>query len=223
MIANSLLQEKFASIVPFRLDETDTIALDLSVNNTALDQINLWDTQTFDYWLKNFLQKNNKKAAIGGYLENRRIYRRSKHFEGRSIHLGIDIWAKAGTPVFAPTDAKVHSFQNNTAWGDYGPTIILEHCVAGSIFYTLYGHLSLHSLKGLYEGKELTRGSQFAEFGNFPENGDWSPHLHFQIITDLLGKKGDFYGVCSPQEQEKFAQICPNPNLILKSPLLAIG
>ena len=223
MIANSLLQEKFASIVPFRLDETDTIALDLSVNNTALDQINLWDTQTFDYWLKNFLQKNNKKAAIGGYLENRRIYRRSKHFEGRSIHLGVDIWAEAGTPVFAPTDAKVHSFQNNTAWGDYGPTIILEHCVAGSIFYTLYGHLSLHSLKGLYEGKELTRGSQFAEFGNFTENGDWSPHLHFQVITDLLGKKGDFYGVCSPQEQEKFAQICPNPNLILKSPLLAIG
>jgi len=223
LLTKSLSQAHFASIVPFRLDETDTMVLDLSIDNTILDKVNLWQTAEFDRWLKQLLQKNHKQAAIGGYLENRRIYRRSKHFEGRSIHLGIDIWAEAGTPVFAPIDAEVHSFQNNTAWGDYGPTIILEHCVAGSIFYTLYGHLSLRSLEGLYEGKELTRGSQFAELGNFPENGDWSPHLHFQVITDLLGKKGDFYGVCSPQEQEKFAQICPNPNLILKSSLLAIG
>lgn len=222
MILNTLSQEKFAPIVPFLLEETDTMLLDLSAENSALDEVNLWETEAFDLWLRDLLRKKHKQAAIGGYLENRRIYQRSKHFEGRSIHLGVDIWAEAGTPIYAPAQAWVHSFQNNTAWGDYGPTIILEHQVNGMCFYTLYGHLSISSLEGLYEGKEIAKGSQFAEFGNFPINGDWSPHLHFQIITDLLGKKGDFFGVCTPKEKEYFAAICPNPNLILKSPLLEI-
>lgn len=223
MILNTLLQESFAPIVPFLLEEADTMLLDLSVENPALDKVNLWETKAFDLWLKERLQNNHKQAAIGGYLENRRIYQRSEHFEGRSIHLGIDIWAEAGTPIYSPAQARVHSFQNNTAWGDYGPTIILEHKIQKTCFYTLYGHLSLHSLEGLYEGKEIAKGSQFAEFGDFPINGDWSPHLHFQIITDLLGRKGDFYGVCTPQEKEEFATICPNPNLILKSPLLSMS
>lgn len=221
MLLNHLSQILFAPIVPFTLEKSDTILLDLSVDNLELDKVSLWETKKFDTWLKRFLKKHKKKAAIGGYLENRRIYQRSPHFEGRSIHLGVDIWAEAGTPVFAPFDAVVHSFQNNTAWGDYGPTIILEHQIDEIHFYTLYGHLSLSSLEGLYEGKNIEKGSQFAEFGDFPINGDWSPHLHFQIITDLLGKKGDFYGVCTPEEQEKFAKICPNPNLILQSSLLS--
>jgi murein DD-endopeptidase MepM/ murein hydrolase activator NlpD len=117
-------------------------------------------------------------------------------------------------------EALVHSFQNNTAWSDYGPTIILEHSLSNQRFFTLYGHLSLESLEGLYEGKRIEKGEKIAEFGNYPINGDWSPHLHFQIILDLLGKKGDFFGVCTPQEQEVFAKICPNPNLILRSELL---
>ncbi|MFN3316846.1 MAG: peptidoglycan DD-metalloendopeptidase family protein [Raineya sp.] len=217
---SSLSQISTSPIVPFTLEAQDTLVLDLSVNNLDLDKINLWETKKFDNWLKDFLRKNQKQAAIGGYLENRRIYQRSSHFEGRSIHLGIDIWAEAGTPIFAPLNGLVHSFQNNTAWGDYGPTIILEHQIGKIHFYTLYGHLSLRSLEGLYEGKKIEKGSQFAEFGDFPVNGDWSPHLHFQIITNLLGKKGDFYGVCMPQEKEKFATLCPNPNLLLRSSLL---
>ncbi|GAB4124694.1 MAG: hypothetical protein OHK0045_02230 [Raineya sp.] len=220
LLPSLLLKRDFASIVPFALEASDTLVLDLSVNNLALDEVSLWETEKFDKWLKSLLAKHQKKAAIGGYLENRRIYRRSQHFEGRSIHLGVDIWAEAGTPVFAPYDAVVHSFQNNTAWGDYGPTIILAHQIEDFYLYTLYGHLSLQSLEGLYEGKQIKQGEQFADLGDFPINGDWSPHLHFQCITDLMGKKGDFYGVCNPQEKEKFAAICPNPNLILKSSLL---
>jgi murein DD-endopeptidase MepM/ murein hydrolase activator NlpD len=210
----------FAPIVPFSLDRNDTLLLDLSVSNKELEQVNLWQTTAFNQWLKNLLHQHKKKTAIGGYLENRRIYQRSQHFEGRSIHLGIDIWAEAGTPIFAPLEALVHSFQNNTAWSDYGPTIILEHSLSNQRFFTLYGHLSLESLEGLYEGKRIEKGEKIAEFGNYPINGDWSPHLHFQIILDLLGKKGDFFGVCTPQEQEVFAKICPNPNLILRSELL---
>lgn len=218
-----LQNTSFAPIVPFALNESDTLPLDLSVDNSDLEKVDLWNTEAFDKWLKNLLKSRRKKAAIGGYLENRRIYQRSEHFQGRSIHLGIDIWAEAGTPIFAPYDARVHSFQNNTAWGDYGPTIILEHTIGEVTFFTLYGHLSVESLEGLYEGKIIRKAEHFATFGSFPINGDWSPHLHFQVITNLLGKKGDFFGVCTIQEKNQFANLCPNPNYILKSPLIPMG
>jgi len=214
----------FAPVSPFKLDHTDTIVLDLSAGNPELSEASHWDTATFDVWLKNKLASLQKKAAIGGYLEKRGIYRRSEHFgsetEARNIHLGIDIWAEAGTPVFAPCDGKVHSFQNNNNFGDYGPTIILEHDIQGLTFYTLYGHLSLESLAGKTEGQMIRKGEQFADFGDFPINGDWSPHLHFQIILDLQGKRGDFFGVCQSSELDFYQKICPNPNFILQSNLI---
>jgi murein DD-endopeptidase MepM/ murein hydrolase activator NlpD len=76
----------------------------------------------------------------------------------------------------------------------------------------------LESLEGVYEGKTIEKGQQIATFGHFPINGDWPPHLHFQLMNDLLGQKGDFPGVCTLREREKFLQLCPNPNLILGIP-----
>jgi murein DD-endopeptidase MepM/ murein hydrolase activator NlpD len=217
-------QVSFASIVPFRLDETDTFLLDLSAENTDLKDAAHWQTSHFDQWLKQLLNSRQKKAAIGGYLEKRNIYRRSEHFgsetQARNIHLGVDIWAEAGTPIFAPYRGTIHSFQNNNHFGDYGPTIILEHQIEGFMFYTLYGHLSLESLNGKTEGQPVERGEPFADFGDFPINGDWSPHVHFQIILDLQGKKGDFFGVCEESQVEFYQKICPNPNFILQSSLL---
>ncbi|MCU0440560.1 MAG: peptidoglycan DD-metalloendopeptidase family protein [Raineya sp.] len=214
----------FAPVTPFKLDETDTIVLDLSASNTELSDAFNWDTATFDKWLKNTLVSHQKKAAIGGYLEKRGIYRRSEHFgsevEARNIHLGIDIWAEAGTPIFAPYHGKIHSFQNNNNFGDYGPTIILEHTIEELTFYTLYGHLSLESLDGKTEGQTIEQGEQFADFGDFPINGDWSPHLHFQVILDLQGKKGDFFGVCEESQIEFYQKICPNSNFIIQSNLI---
>ena len=37
-------------------------------------------------------------------------------------------------------------------------------------------------------------GQEIARLGDFPSNGDWPPHLHFQLITDLLDREGDFPG-----------------------------
>ena len=105
----------------------------------------------------------------------------------------------------------MHSFQDNAHFGDYGPTIILQHDLAGKTVYSLYGHLSRASLEGLHEGKAFRAGEKLAEIGPFPENGDWPPHLHIQLITDLLGHRGDFPGVCSVANRERFLAICPDP------------
>ncbi|MCB0062892.1 MAG: aminotransferase class III-fold pyridoxal phosphate-dependent enzyme, partial [Caldilineaceae bacterium] len=88
----------------------------------------------------------------------------------------------------------------------------------GLTFYTLYGHLSEDSLEGLYPGKIIPKGEQFAAMGDYPINGDWPPHLHFQIITDLLGTSCGFNGVAAPSERAVWLSLCPDPNLILQMP-----
>jgi murein DD-endopeptidase MepM/ murein hydrolase activator NlpD len=116
----------------------------------------------------------------------------------------------------APLNVIVHSFAFNDNAGDYGTTIILTHRLNNFTFYTLYGHLSLSSIKNLQEGSRIEKGDVFAEFGIPSENGHWPTHLHFQIIIDLQGWEGDYPGVCKYSEREKYLNNCPDPDLILQ-------
>ncbi|MGA7838651.1 MAG: peptidoglycan DD-metalloendopeptidase family protein [Ignavibacteriaceae bacterium] len=219
-LIETLNAHQFVSVVPFDLHGPDVYVFDFSDSNEELKEQDFSDLQKFIDFSFEKLKENNAEVGVGGYAESRSIYKRSEVFksgeEYRSVHLGIDITAEAGTEIFAPLNGKVHSFQNNSSFGDYGPTIILEHNLNGEVFYTLYGHLSLNSLNGLFEGKEIKKGQKIAEFGDPAVNVGWPPHLHFQLITDMLGKKGDFPGVCTPSEKEYYLNICPDPNLILK-------
>ena len=219
MITDLLKTYKFHSIVPFDFQKDTILHINLTENNTDLHTLDLLNVEVMDEYISRKIKEATAICAVGGYLENRYIYRNTQHFqqstEPRSIHLGVDVWAKAGTPVFAPMQGKVHSFANNDNIGDYGPTIILEHILDGNTFYTLYGHLNLECLEGIYEGKNIEAGEKIAEFGNYPINGNWSPHLHFQVIIDMMGKKGDFPGVCEPSKQDEFSKICLDANLIL--------
>lgn len=208
-------------LLPFDFQKDPYLILDFSATNPDLttDSISgfdLTDTSAFTEYVFGKLQAAGAKVGVGGYNEHRVIYRRSDHFnvskEPREIHLGIDFWAEAGTPVFAPLDGIVHSFQDNNHFGDYGPTIILEHQNADRPRYSLYGHLTRSSLRGLRVGNVVKAGDKLAEIGPYPENGDWPPHLHFQLMTDILGLSGDFPGVCSVADRAKFLAICPNPN-----------
>jgi murein DD-endopeptidase MepM/ murein hydrolase activator NlpD len=136
--------------------------------------------------------------------------------EPRRLHLGVDIWGPAGTKVMAPLSGIVHSFAFNNNDSDYGATIILTHNLDGVGFHTLYGHLSLNSLKNLYEGQHVSKGEVIAEFGMRFENGNWPPHLHFQIIADMQNWKGDYPGVCRFSERMQWLAGCPDPNIILQ-------
>lgn len=218
-------QHTFAPVLNIDLNSSSVCKLNFTESNALLQQTDLEDTHAFDQAVQQMLAEQNAQIGVGGYLENRFIYRRSRHFdvqaESRNIHLGVDIWTEAGEAVFSPLDAIVHSFQNNDNFGDYGPTIILEHQLEDTIFFTLYGHLSKSSLEGLQVGKSIKKGEKIAEIGPFPENGNWPPHLHFQIMCSLEGRSGDFPGVASNSEKGHYGTLCPNPNLILQSRHLA--
>lgn len=216
-----LQEQKNIKVIDSSIDYKDYVALDLSASHTDHLDLNLTDALIFEEFVENHLSNNNAKVAFGGYLETRNLYGRSEVFKNeitdeRNIHIGLDLWIKAGTPVLTALDGKVHSFQNNTALGDYGPAIILEHTIENITFYTLYGHLSLESLNGKAIGQIVKKGNQIATLGAAPINGDYAPHLHFQIIKDMHGKKGDYPGVCSKNEIDFFTKNCPNPNFLLK-------
>lgn len=210
----------FAPVLATDLNADCVCILDFSDKNALLQQTNLKDTAAFAKAVDQMLEQKGASIGVGGYLEDRFIYRRSSHFDAtsdsRNLHLGVDVWLPAGTAVFAPLEATVHSFQDNNNFGDYGPTIILQHELECVTFYTLYGHLSRISLEGLQEGQRFARGAKIAEVGPYPENGDWPPHLHFQIMCSMEGKYGDFPGVAMAAERSKYEALCPDANLILQ-------
>jgi murein DD-endopeptidase MepM/ murein hydrolase activator NlpD len=195
------------------------ISLDLSVENKDLPEAKT--AGEFEEFIENYLKENDAVVAYGGYNEERNLYKRSEIFndsdsEERNIHIGLDLWIKARTPVLAALDGKVHSFDFNTGIGNYGPTIILEHRIQDQTFYTLYGHLDVESIEDIEIGDTFKQGQELAFLGDASVNGDYAPHLHFQVIKDMEGEFGDYPGVCSKSDLDFYLENCPDPNLLLK-------
>ena len=216
------LTDNFVPVVSSVFSKDDYLAIDLSESNKELDTIDVSSSAAFDDYIADFLKQHNAQVAYGGYLEVRSMYRRSTHFNKqdpateRNIHLGLDVWCDAGTEILAPISGKIHSYKNNKNYGDYGPTIILEHDYPEITFYTLYGHLSVASLDHIAIGQEVRAGDVIARLGDASVNGDYAPHLHFQIMKDLEGNSGDYPGVSSKIELSRYQNNCPDPNLLLK-------
>ena len=144
--------------------------------------------------------------GIGRWNEARLLYTEPM-FAGRTIHLGMDFFADPGTAVFAPLDGVVHAAANNRARLDYGPVMILDH----GGFFTLYGHLA----GTLPVGMRVKAGEKIAEVGARPQNGDWVPHLHFQVIRDLLDLGTDFPGVAPASLRDVYLALSPDPNTLV--------
>jgi murein DD-endopeptidase MepM/ murein hydrolase activator NlpD len=234
---------EFAKVVPFH-DSDKLLRLDFTENNTELTMETLVDTTKFSAYINAKLQGYTygiggynehrtiykrshvfdtsflpPKEEAGSEQVNAALADKppleSASEEPRRLHLGIDIWGPAETPIYAPLEGTVHSFAFNDAYGDYGATLLLQHDINGFLFHTLYGHLSLASIREKLEGQTITKGEWIAAFGVPAENGQWPPHLHFQIIVDMQGMKGDYPGVCKYSEREKYLENCPDANLIL--------
>jgi len=226
---------EFAPVMGRPLVEARTAVFDLGVGSLLIENPRtVEDTASFAALLFGEMARRGADFGLGRYGEARLVYtsdafRRAGRplAEGRTVHLGIDVFAPPGSPVHAPLDGVVRNARNNVGRQDYGPTIILEHRVEDAegpfVFYTLYGHLSAASLEGLEAGREVKKGERIAAVGPFPENGDWPPHLHFQVILDMLGEEGNFPGVARASAFEVWRDICPDPNLILGMPPEALA
>jgi len=218
-----------------------TVTLDLSVESGE-------DGGTFDptdhaaFSRRLFDRMRDAGAAVGiGRYDEVRWWYTGEAFrapgnevdEWRTVHLGVDLFAEPGTPVLAPLAGRVVSLHDNADRLDYGPTIILEHELddpageaadpAGGAaepvrFRTLFGHLSPESLPNLAPGDVVEAGRTIGWIGAPPDNGDWAPHLHFQILLDPLGYEGTFPGVAAPSARGTWTAVSPDPNHLLRLP-----
>src|SRR5579859_943461 len=222
--------EQIKPLIEPDLKTTRPVIFDLSVGSLEAGSVEeCSDVDVFTQKLFAHLRAKHNAVGIGRYNEARTIYTAQQFHavsndgpQWRTIHLGLDLFLEAGSAVFAPLDGIVHSFRNNREPLDYGPTIILQHTIDNGntplTFFTLYGHLSVDSLANLHEGQAIAAGSLLARIGDAKVNGGWPPHLHFQIITDLLGRTGEFPGDARPDQRATWLSISPDPNLIAGIP-----
>ena len=195
-------------------------AIDLSVGSEKLGtQADIDDGTTLDHNIKKMLWDG--MWGIGRYAEPRSVYTADNFAQignggrsWRSIHLGVDLFAPAGTALFAPLDAIVHSVRDNAGYRNYGPTLILK-ITAPVEFYLLFGHLSSSILETLSLGQIISAGQEIGQVGAATENGGWTPHLHLQIVRDPLQLNGDYPGAATPQEWMIWQALSPNPACLL--------
>lgn len=210
-----------AALLPTEQLAQPGLLLDLSRHNPRLAEMDCADIPRFEHWLKTEMARAGCTWGLGGYGEDRALYAMSSLFgdgqDIRSVHLGLDLWLPAGTAVFAPWDAVVHSIGNNTAHGDYGPTVLLEHrSETGVPFFSLYGHLAADSIRQLQPGQVVSAGDTIARIGQPHENVGWVPHLHFQIMRNIGDARGDFPGVCLASQRARWLENCLDPLPVLR-------
>jgi 4-aminobutyrate aminotransferase-like enzyme/Ser/Thr protein kinase RdoA (MazF antagonist) len=217
-----------ASVVELDLRTAPCLVFDLSVSSTFLGaDPHHAETPALTSAIERELRFARASVGVGRYDEPRLLYTSplfgetdSPVDERRTVHLGIDLFLGTGSNVRAPLDGTVHTIADNVASLDYGPVVILRH-LAGDAweFFTLYGHLSRESIAKLSIGQPLAKGQAFAKIGTVQENGGWPPHLHFQIIVDLLELNERFPGVARASERPIWTDLCPDPNLLLGIPV----
>jgi 4-aminobutyrate aminotransferase-like enzyme/Ser/Thr protein kinase RdoA (MazF antagonist) len=200
--------------------------LDLSVSSKLIgDREVANDLQLFQFKLERIQAEHPDGILAGGYLEPRALYTSEAYDrmgnsgkESRTVHLGIDFWVPVGTPVHALFDGEVVYAVHDKGDKEYGGLIILKHREEDLEFYSLYGHQTLASVKGWNPGDRISLGEEISRIADYPENGNWAPHLHFQFMLALLEYEDDFPGVAYASEMEVWKSFCPDPNLLFNQP-----
>ena len=209
------------------LSKDDFCFIPFGVDSNLLGRsIDFHDPRKLGSIIEEFCQVFETPYAYGGYMECRPFYP-TNHFKQqsvkgnkrRTIHIGEDYWVPHGTKIRCPIAGEIVLLKNNDFEKDYGPTIVLEHAApSGKRFYTLYGHLDPECLERLELGQFIQKGDVLAYVGKSSENGNWTPHLHFQIILDLLGNKENFPGVGFPEDRKVWKILCPDPKILVDIP-----
>ncbi len=207
----------FAPVVA--VSPSKEVTFDFSTQSSEWIFRNPSDPERSARHIRHRMREEGAGVGIGRYAEVRLVYRGEQFRTGsqmRTVHLGVDLFQPPGSPVFAPLDGVVCSVADYDNPYDYGPTVVLEHAPEGGpVFYTLYGHLSRRSIKGLEVGSVVRAGEKIGGIGASDENGGWAPHVHVQIIADPLDIEGAFAGVAAPWCKEVWMAVSPDPSDLL--------
>ena len=212
------------SPLPFDLRRAGRIVVSLADGapgmHVAGDPVAYWD------WMQREMAAHDAVVAIGRYGEDRNVYAGDQFTtdapETRSVHTGIDLFVADGTPVHSMLPGTVETVVDNDLPFDYGPTVIVRHDAGDAgPFWVLYGHLSRRTLSTVRPGQRVEAGEVIAFVGDHTVNGGWAPHVHIQIMTDLMadpdvGPDGNFEGAGEPSRMSVWRQIVPDADLLLR-------
>ncbi|WP_299851747.1 aminotransferase class III-fold pyridoxal phosphate-dependent enzyme [uncultured Roseovarius sp.] len=210
----------FAPLIGEKLDEVPMGSLSVEVSTTPQNPFHITAEEAATAGAE---YHRDAPVWMGYYREPRLIYTESffrlgpwKASDRRTVHLAVDVFADAGTPLHAPLAGTVEFAGYREANLDYGGLVILRHeTPEGDSFFTIYGHLAKASAEALQPGQKVERGAAFVQLGVAAENGKWSPHVHFQLALTLEGYGDDLPGVASPDLLDLWTGLCPNPAALL--------
>ncbi|MBI2253559.1 MAG: aminotransferase class III-fold pyridoxal phosphate-dependent enzyme [Proteobacteria bacterium] len=210
----------FGPVVATSLDRGHVAILDASLAPERLSHPSQDGGENLTAWWRAEIARVNPRIGIGRYAEDRGIYDHPdapREANPRKIHHAIDIFLPAGTEVLCPYPGTIEDFANDTERHGFGGILILRHETdQGVPFWTFYGHLAPAGLAGLKRGQNVAQGAVIGRLAAEAENGDWPPHLHFQLMTHLMGWDAlGVIGISWVSQWELWREICPNPNIIL--------
>lgn len=163
--------------------------------------------------------------GIGLWGERRVVYTvemfesKLRRGDRRDVHLGLDLFAPAGTPVMTPLEAEVVDCRIIPGHQDYGGVVLLKHePEPGLVFHTLWGHQAHAPVKALTVGQKLAKGEAFIELGAPDENGGWIPHLHLQIVTHAVTDAREIPGAGEARFMDVWSQFYPDPSTLAGLP-----
>lgn len=182
-------------------------------------------------WMQAQMDAAGAQVVVGRYDEDRSCYQGEQFHtdspEPRSVHTGIDLFIAENTTVHAMLDGVVESVVDNDLAYDYGPTVVLRHTTHHATtaedtqFWVLYGHLSRATLAHIHAGDTVAAGDVVGFIGDHTVNGGWAPHVHVQIMTDLMadpetGFDGNFEGAGEPSRMAIWRSLVPDANLLIR-------
>lgn len=211
----------FAPLMGVALDDAPAASLSVAGSTTPRDPLSMTAAEALSLGTE-----FGDGTWLGCYAEPRLLYTDRAFLSGphgnssrRTVHLGVDVFMPAGTPVHAPLDGVVEAVEYRDRHLDYGGMVVLRHeTPMGDRFATLYGHLSRASVAALSVDQHINRDERFASLGTADENGGWTPHLHFQLALLTAGLSADWPGVADPDELAMWRTVCPNPAVLLNLP-----
>lgn len=155
------------------------------------------------------LARSGARYLVSRYAEDRSAMLAGSQIaaEGRTYHLGIDIFSKDLEPVLAPAAGHIVRTGREPGEHSYGNYLIFKP--VDTEHYLFLGHLGLMRSPGSAE----PAGRQIALLGDFAtnQNGGWSRHLHLQILTELPPDGETPIGYSTHEDLEANTERFPNP------------
>lgn len=169
-------ESELASIIQGFNDQSEEVIIQKIDNLSKLKRDAVSQEELSQRLMEFFQDQNTLLAAtpsiwpVRGWVTSGFGSRKSP-FTGKStMHSGIDIATKTGTPIKSPADGIVSFSDTKDA---FGKVIVIDH---GYGYTTFYGHCS-KLLKKV--GDKVKRGDVIANVGNTGRST--GPHLHYEV------------------------------------------